>query len=79
MSYKKRGILPKFLFRNDFQQRIRFTPGDISSRGDHQNTNRRFVIAPADNYFVVRFDDVRRLGRTSVEQNKTRIAKLLSN
>jgi len=58
-EYKKRGILPKFLFRNDFHQPIGFTPGDTSSRRDCDDANRGFVVAPTDYDFVTGFYGVR--------------------
>jgi hypothetical protein len=37
------------------------------------------MVATSDYDFVVGFHGVRRLCRSAVEQNKTRVAKLLSN
>ena len=72
-------MLPEFPFGYDFDQPIRLTPGDVPRRRKSQHANCRFVIATADYDFVVGFHGVRRLCRMAVKQNKTRVAKLLSN
>ena len=72
-------MLPKFPFGYDFDQAICVPARDVRNGRNTQHANRGFTVATADYDFVVRFHRVRRLRRSAVEQNKTRIAKLLSN
>lgn len=72
-------MLPEFPFRYDFDQAICIPARDVRNGRNTQHANCGFTVASANYDFVVQFHRVRRLCRTVVEQNKTRIAKLLSN
>jgi len=62
-----------------FNQLPRIAPGNISGRGNAHYPRDGFAIAATENDFISNLYHVSRFHRPPIEQNKARIAKLLSH
>ena len=68
----------QFPLTNNFNQRTCLTTRDVAAFWHRQHANCCFAIAQSDDDFVFRFNGVRRFRPPPIEQNKTRVTKLLS-
>jgi len=69
----------KAIFADDFNQPVCVASRDVAGGGRFQDVRDYLAIATPDFDFVSGIDGMSGLGRPAVKQNKTRVAKLLSN
>ena len=66
-------------FTNNFDQLVRVAPRNVAAGWNVQDASDNLVIAPANCNLISAFDRVRRFRCSPIQQNKTRVAKLLGN
>jgi len=69
----------KEIFADDFNQLLGVAPRNVPGRRRLEHVRDYFAVAPPNFDFVSGIDGMSGLGRPAVKQNKTRVAKLLSN